>query len=82
MGGLTVAATSGGLPAPAGLPTERPLLDEFEAEAKNRGCTHIFVTSFTFRAPGFYERHAYDEIFRWDDVPIVGAADVHFHKDL
>jgi hypothetical protein len=42
----------------------------------------VGVTSFTFQAPGFYERHGYDEIFGWDDVPIVGAADVHFRKDL
>jgi GNAT superfamily N-acetyltransferase len=44
----------------AGLGTR--LLDEFETEAKNRGCTHVFVTSFTFQAPGFYERHGYGEI--------------------
>jgi GNAT superfamily N-acetyltransferase len=58
------------------------LLTEFEAEAKNRGCSHVFVTSFTFQAPGFYERHGYREIFRWDDLPTAGAADVHFRKDL
>jgi ribosomal protein S18 acetylase RimI-like enzyme len=40
------------------------LLEEFEAEAKSRGCTRVFVTSFTFQAPGFYERHGYREIFR------------------
>jgi GNAT superfamily N-acetyltransferase len=64
----------------AGLGTR--LLDEFEAEAKDRGCTHIFVTSFTFQAPDFYQRHGYVEVFRWDDVPVVGAADIHFRKDL
>lgn len=64
----------------AGLGTR--LLDSFEAEARRRGCSHVFVTSFTFQAPGFYERHGYGEIFRWDDVPVVGAADVHFRKDL
>ncbi|WP_395695666.1 GNAT family N-acetyltransferase [Nocardioides sp.] len=58
------------------------LLAEFEAEAMTRGCTHVFVTSFTFQAPGFYERHGYREIFRWEDVPVVGAADVHFRKEL
>lgn len=58
------------------------LLAEFEAEARTRGCTHVFVTSFTFQAPGFYERHGYREIFRWEDVPVVGAADVHFRKEL
>ena len=58
------------------------LLADFEAEARRRGCTHVFVTSFTFQAPGFYERHGYREIFRWDDVPVVGQADVHLRKDL
>jgi GNAT superfamily N-acetyltransferase len=58
------------------------LLAEFEDEARSRGCTHVFVTSFTFQAPGFYERHGYRELFRWDDVPTAGASDVHFRKEL
>jgi GNAT superfamily N-acetyltransferase len=58
------------------------LLGTFEEEARRRGCTHVFVTSFTFQAPGFYERHGYHEIFRWDGVPTPGSADVHFRKDL
>lgn len=58
------------------------LLEEFETEARARGCTHVFVTSFTFQAPGFYERHGYREIFRWDGLPTAGAADVHFRKEL
>ena len=58
------------------------LLAEFETEARSRGCTHVFVTSFTFQAPGFYERHGYREIFRWQGVPTEEAADVHFRKDL
>jgi hypothetical protein len=32
-------------------------LTAFEDEARARGCTRVFVTSFTFQAPGFYERH-------------------------
>ncbi|MCW2756938.1 MAG: streptothricin acetyltransferase [Nocardioidaceae bacterium] len=58
------------------------LLNEFETEAAARGCTHVFVTSFTFQAPGFYERHGYREIFRWEGVPTQDSADVHFRKDL
>ena len=58
------------------------LLKEFEAEARARGCTHVFVTSFTFQAPGFYERHGYREIFRWQGVPTPESADVHFRKEL
>ncbi|MEO6265042.1 MAG: GNAT family N-acetyltransferase [Nocardioidaceae bacterium] len=58
------------------------LLAEFEAEARSRGSEHVFVTSFTFQAPGFYERHGYREIFRWAGVPTSDAADVHLRKDL
>ena len=58
------------------------LLAAFEGEARERGCTHVFVTSFTFQAPGFYERHGYREIFRWEGVPTPDAADVHLRKDL
>jgi len=58
------------------------LLADFEAEARARGCTHVFVTSFTFQAPGFYEKQGYREIFRWEGVPTSDAADVHFRKEL
>jgi GNAT superfamily N-acetyltransferase len=58
------------------------LLAAFEDEARARGCTHVFTTSFTFQAPGFYERHGYVELFRWQDLPVVGEADVHLRKEL
>lgn len=58
------------------------LLTSFEDEARARGCTHVFVTSFTFQAPGFYQRHGYREIFRWEGVPTPDSADVHFRKEL
>lgn len=58
------------------------LLAEFEQAAAARGVRRVLVTSFTFQAPGFYERRGYREISRWDGVPIHGEADVHFRKDL
>ncbi|KRF35290.1 GNAT family N-acetyltransferase [Nocardioides sp. Soil805] len=58
------------------------LLTDFEAEALRRGCRHVFVTSFTFQAPAFYERHGYVELARWPDVPRAGEADVHLRKIL
>ncbi len=58
------------------------LLHDFEEAARTRGARRVFVTSFTFQAPGFYERHGYREIFRWEGVPTAGEADVHFRKDL
>jgi len=60
----------------------RRLLEAFEGEARRRGVRRVFVTSFTFQAPGFYERHGYTEIFRWEGVPVSGEADVHLCKDL
>jgi GNAT superfamily N-acetyltransferase len=58
------------------------LLADFEIEARARGCTHVFVTSFTFQAPGFYEKQGYREIFRWQGVPTADADDVHLRKEL
>lgn len=58
------------------------LLAEFEAEAQRRGAVRVFVSSFTFQAPGFYERHGYREIFRWEGVPVTGQDDVHLRKEL
>lgn len=45
------------------------LLETFERAASARGCTHVFVTSFTFQAPAFFQRQGYEEIFRWASVP-------------
>lgn len=58
------------------------LLAAFEEAAAERGVRRVFVTSFTFQAPGFYERQGYAEIMRWDGVPVAGEADVHFRKEL
>lgn len=58
------------------------LMEQFEREARERGARRIYVTSFTFQAPGFYERHGFVEFARWDGVPTEGSADVHLRKDL
>jgi len=58
------------------------LLSRFERAAAERGARRVFVTSFTFQAPGSYERHGYREIFRWEGVPVTGSDDVHFRKEL
>lgn len=54
----------------------------FETEAVARGCTHAFVTPFTFQAPAFYRRLGYEEIVRWEAVPTPGRDDVHLRKVL
>lgn len=42
----------------------------------------MFVTSFTFQAPGFYQRLGYEEMSRWESVPTPGPDDVHMRKEL
>ena len=57
------------------------LLRAAEAEAHRRGCDRVAVSSFTFQAPGFYERHGYVETGRTLGIP-GGNADVHLFKSL
>ncbi len=52
-----------------------------EAEATRRGCTDISVTSFTFQAPGFYQRLGYVVTGHRFAMP-AGAADVVMWKSL
>ncbi|MGW1345995.1 GNAT family N-acetyltransferase [Kribbella sp. NPDC002412] len=52
-----------------------------EAEAKRRGCDRVAVSSFTFQAPGFYQRHGYVETGRTLGIP-GGNEDVHLFKTL
>jgi GNAT superfamily N-acetyltransferase len=58
------------------------LLDAAEQVARERGCSQIVVSSFTFQAPGFYERHGFVETGRTQGLPVEGAADVHLVKHL
>lgn len=52
-----------------------------EQEAVRRGCDRVYVSSFTFQAPGFYQRHGYVETGRTLGIP-GDAEDVHMFKRL
>jgi len=45
------------------------LLAEAEAAACEKGCRGVYLDTFTFQAPKFYERHGYREFGRLDDFP-------------
>ena len=57
------------------------LLAAFEGEAHRRGCRRVFVSSHTFQAPAFYERHGYRRGGEWHDYP-VGHGQVFLEKTL
>ncbi|MEU4212295.1 GNAT family N-acetyltransferase [Streptomyces sp. NPDC026206] len=57
------------------------LLRAAEAEAVRRGCDRVTVSSYTFQAPGFYERQGYAEVGRVPGMP-GGHADVYLYKVL
>jgi GNAT superfamily N-acetyltransferase len=59
----------------------RRLLDAAERRAVERGCRHGFLDTFTFQAPGFYEKLGYEMYARAEDWP-VGHAHCFLRKIL
>ena len=59
----------------------RRLLEAAEQRAVERGCRHVFVDTFTFQAPGFYEKLGYQVYARAEDWP-VGHAHCFLRKGL
>lgn len=57
------------------------ILAAAEREARRRGCDRVCVSSFTFQAPGFYQRYGYVETGRTLGIP-GGGEDVHMFKRL
>lgn len=57
------------------------ILQAAEAEALRRGCDRVTLSSYTFQAPAFYQRHGYIEAGRTLGAP-GGHEDVHLFKRL
>jgi GNAT superfamily N-acetyltransferase len=59
----------------------RRLLDGAERRAAEHGCRHVFLDTFSFQAPSFYEKLGYRLYATAEDWP-VGHAHHFFRKDL
>lgn len=57
------------------------LLAMAEAEARARGCHHVYLTTLSWQAKPFYEKHGYHEYGRLDDFPL-GHQRHHMTKAL
>jgi len=59
----------------------RRLMEMAERRAVERGCRHVFLDTFDFQAPGFYEKLGYQTYAKADGWP-VGHAHHFLRKDL
>ena len=57
------------------------LLQQAESEAKKRNCCYVFVNTYQFQAPAFYQKHGYQEVFTLKDYPCTGQRH-YYQKDL
>jgi GNAT superfamily N-acetyltransferase len=47
----------------------RQLLEAAEQEARSRGCKVILISSYSFQAPGFYQKCGYELVWKLNDFP-------------
>jgi GNAT superfamily N-acetyltransferase len=47
----------------------RSLLEAAEGEAREHGCKVILIDSYSFQAPGFYQKYGYELAFQLNDFP-------------
>lgn len=57
------------------------LLQQVESEAKKRNCRYVFVNTYQFQAPAFYQKYGYQEVFTLKDYPCTGQRH-YYQKDL
>ena len=57
------------------------LLQRAESEAKKRNCRFAFVNTYQFKAPAFYQKQGYKEVFILKDYPYTGQRH-YYQKDL
>ena len=57
------------------------LLQQAESVAKKRNCRYVFVNTYQFQAPAFYQKQGYKKVFTLKDYPYTGQRH-YYQKDL
>ena len=57
------------------------LLQQAESEAKKINCRFVFVNTYQFQAPAFYQKQGYKEVFTLKDYPYTGQRH-YYQKNL
>lgn len=58
----------------------KELLHTIEQQAKRQGVRRFYLDTYTFQAPGFYEKYGYRETGRYSDFPKPGVDKVFYAK--
>ena len=51
-----------------------------EEEARKRNCKYVFVDTFSFQAPKFYEKLGYEEVFSLNEYPYTESRHYYIKK--
>ncbi|MFD2178252.1 GNAT family N-acetyltransferase [Veronia pacifica] len=60
----------------------RELILTVESEAKHLNIHNIYLDTYSFQAPGFYERLGFREVGRYTDFPKQGVDKIFYQKSL
>lgn len=58
------------------------LIKRIEQEAIGRGVHNIYLDTYTFQAPKFYEQLGFTEVGRYSDFPLVGVDKIFYQKSV
>ncbi|MBT9692314.1 GNAT family N-acetyltransferase [Eubacterium ventriosum] len=56
------------------------IVSSAEDEARKRNCKYVFVDTFSFQAPKFYEKLGYKEVFSLNEYPYTGKRHYYIKK--
>ncbi len=65
-----------------GLGLGKKLMQSVELEALGLGVMNIYLHTYSFQAPKFYEKYGFNEVGRYVDYPKQGVDKIFFQKNI